>query len=232
MENIDDTINTVKKNTFVSHVFNFDDDTKNELTNMVQYLVLAIVPVLLLNKIVENLIPQFDESKGNIELLVEVVGQVSLTILAIFLIHRIITFIPTYSKTDHKPVSMLTLLIVLLLINNDVRAKLNLLFDRINDMVGSKKENYANVKESKDGKNKVNVNQPIQGTKGVGPPPPQPTHQPSQSDQYLEQRDPPSVVDMGHDTGYNNLAGGLGAYGGEQMAPVAANSGFAAFSGF
>ena len=158
MENIDDTINTVKKNTFVSHVFNFDDDTKNELTNMVQYLILAIVPVLLLNKIVENLIPQFDESKGNIELLVEVVGQVSLTILAIFLIHRIITFIPTYSKTDHKPVSMLTLLIVLLLINNDVRAKLNLLFDRINDMVGSKKENYTNVKEGKDGKNKLATN--------------------------------------------------------------------------
>ena len=65
MENIDDTINTVKKNTFVSHVINFDDDTKNELTNMVQYLVLAIVPVLLLNKIVEALLTQSKTLKDN-----------------------------------------------------------------------------------------------------------------------------------------------------------------------
>ncbi len=231
MENIDETINTVKQNTFVSHVFNFDEDTKNELTNMVQYLLLAIIPVVMLNKIMENVIPQYDENKGNIELLVEVVGHVSLTVLAIFLIHRIITFIPTYSKTDHKPVSMMTILVVLLLINNDVRAKLNLLFDRVNSMVGNKKETYTNVKEGNEGKNKVNVNQPIQGTRGAMPPLPEATHQPSQSDDYLQQRDPPSVPDMRQETGHNNLAEGFGSFSGD-MGPVAANSGLGAFSGF
>ena len=70
---------------------------------MVQYLLIAIIPVIVLNKLMENVIPQYDESKGNLELLVEVVGQVSLTILGLFIIHRIITFIPSYSGSDTNP---------------------------------------------------------------------------------------------------------------------------------
>ena len=221
MEDIDAQINTVKKSSFASHVLNFDENTKNELTNIVQYILLAIIPVLMLNKIIENLIPQFDESKGSLEVLIEVVAQMSLTLLAVFLIHRVITFIPTYSKTEHKTVSIVTLLLVLLLVNNEIRAKLNLLFDRVSEKLGNKKEPMKVIKESKQKQNVVSTSQP-----GISPPQ---QHQPSRSDVYITERAPPADAQPQAGSGFNNLADGLGM---AQNIPMAANEGYGAFSGF
>ena len=39
-----------KKN-FVKYVFNFNDTTKAELLNIMQYSILAIIPIVVLNKI-------------------------------------------------------------------------------------------------------------------------------------------------------------------------------------
>ena len=36
---------------FVKHVFNFDEDSKADILNIVQYAVLAIIPVVVLNKL-------------------------------------------------------------------------------------------------------------------------------------------------------------------------------------
>ena len=35
---------------FLKHVFNFDDDSKSEILNILQYALLAIIPIVLLNK--------------------------------------------------------------------------------------------------------------------------------------------------------------------------------------
>ena len=59
------------KNNFINHVFNFDEDTKQELTNVVQYTALAIIPLTLYHHLVNSVIPKLDESKGNVELLIE-----------------------------------------------------------------------------------------------------------------------------------------------------------------
>ena len=45
----------------------------------------------LYNHLVDSLIPEPDESKGNLEILAEVVGQFALVLSGIFLIHRLIT---------------------------------------------------------------------------------------------------------------------------------------------
>ena len=55
----------IKKSTFMEHLFNFDDDTKNQLMNIVQYTVLALIPVILLNKGVAHLIPTVDEDRSS-----------------------------------------------------------------------------------------------------------------------------------------------------------------------
>ena len=87
----------IKKNSFMEHLFNFDDDTKNQLMNIFQYTVLAIVPVILLNKGVAHLIPEVDEDKPSYMLSLEILTQAILMFFGIFLIHRFITYFRTYS---------------------------------------------------------------------------------------------------------------------------------------
>ena len=36
---------------FLKHVFNFDDDSKSEILNILQYSLIAIIPIVILNKI-------------------------------------------------------------------------------------------------------------------------------------------------------------------------------------
>ena len=83
------------KGGFIGHVFNFDDETKNTLMNIVQYSLLSIIPVVLLNKTVHRIIPEADEAKSNIELLAEVVGQTVLLFVGMFFIF-LISFYKSY----------------------------------------------------------------------------------------------------------------------------------------
>ena len=40
----DDSTSNIAKKSFIKHVFNFDNDTKCEILNVSQYLLLAIIP--------------------------------------------------------------------------------------------------------------------------------------------------------------------------------------------
>ena len=35
---------------FFKHVFNFDDDSKSDILNIIQYALIAIIPIVILNK--------------------------------------------------------------------------------------------------------------------------------------------------------------------------------------
>ena len=43
MDSMDDS------KSFFKHVFNFDDDSKSEILNIIQYALIALIPVILLN---------------------------------------------------------------------------------------------------------------------------------------------------------------------------------------
>ena len=93
-------------------MFNFDNDTKCEILNVSQYLLLAIVPMALYNYMVDSVIPEVDESKSNLEILFEVIGQLALIFAGMFLIHRIITFVPTYSGRAMGELNLFTLILL------------------------------------------------------------------------------------------------------------------------
>ncbi len=84
-------------NGFMNHLLKFDGDTKGDLLNVIQYSILGLIPVVLFNKNILTLFPAAQEEKGNVELVVEVVGEIITIFLGIFLINRLITYIPTYS---------------------------------------------------------------------------------------------------------------------------------------
>ena len=55
MESLDDLSKATNgKPSFFKHVFNFNDDSKSEMMNIIQYAVLALIPVVLMNKIMQK----------------------------------------------------------------------------------------------------------------------------------------------------------------------------------
>jgi hypothetical protein len=168
MESFDETSKSASSKVgFIKHVFNFDDDSKAEMLNLIQYSLLAIVPIILLNKLSQKYVPEADEEKGSFEILAEVIIQILVIFLGLLLINRIITFVPTYSGVKYPEVSIIYIVLAVLMITLSLQTKLGekvgILTDRVSELWdGSAKDNKKGSTKGK-GKGNVKVSQPISG---------------------------------------------------------------------
>jgi len=123
---------------FFSHLFRFDNETKHELSNIIQYTVLAIIPIVVLNKVMKRYIPDADEDKGSLEITFEVLLQIIILLLGIYYIHRLVIFVPTYSTTDypdfHVTSFVIILLVIILSLQSKLGEKINILVSRVVDL--------------------------------------------------------------------------------------------------
>lgn len=160
MESLDELSKTNGKG-FFKHVFNFNDESKSEMMNIVQYAVLALVPVVIMNKAMQKFVPEADEDKGNFELLGEVVLQVVVMFMGILLIHRIVTYIPTYSGEKYIDFSVtniiLATLVIVLSLQTKLGEKVSILVDRVIQLW----EGQDPKRKQSKGKGSVKVSQPI-----------------------------------------------------------------------
>ena len=124
---------------------------------------------------------------NNIEVLGEIVIQNIALFLGIYIINRIVCYLPTFSGENMSEINLMNivLLIVFISINSENGKKLNLVYERLFGSKENFEEKEENKKEKKD-KSKDIVSQPLQG--GAGMTAPMPTHQPSQAD-YLATHD-------------------------------------------
>lgn len=160
MESLDELTKTSNGKTgFFKHVFNFNDDSKSEMLNIVQYAVLALIPVIILNKLTQRYIPEADDEKGSIEIVAEILAQIIAMFLFILFIHRIITFVPTYSGEKYADFSItsiiLAMLVIILSLQTKLGEKVSILVDRLTDLWNGP----ADVKKGKKGN--LKVTQPI-----------------------------------------------------------------------
>jgi hypothetical protein len=239
MEDVDTTTKNVK-NGFINHVFNFDNDTKTEVLNVGQYLLLAIVPMGFYNYMVDSVIPEVDESKSNLEILAEVIGQLVLVLVGLLFIHRLITFVPTYSGRAMGDMNLFSIILVLLTLlyesHTKVGEKTKILLNRLKDIWEGKKS-----EKKKKGNSVVKVTQPISKA-GM------PTHAPSRAD-YLQSHNamsspsqmlPPQNISQPPSSGASNGMYNNGGSNGlvdantpvQAQEPMAANDGYGAFSSF
>lgn len=120
---------------FFSHVFNFEQESRNEMVNIMQYTVFSIVFVSLLNRAIQDYAPVVDRDKGSIAIFTEVTLQCILLFIGVLFIHRIITFIPTASATKYADQNIITVilptLIVLLSMTSSLGDKITILIDRL-----------------------------------------------------------------------------------------------------
>lgn len=119
---------------FVSHVFNFEKDSRNEMANIVQYTVLGIILISLLNKLIEKYMPEPDAKKGSISLFVEVSIQCIILFIGILFIHRLITYLPTLSGVKYSEQNVIAIILptlIVLLSVNDLGKKMKYLIDSL-----------------------------------------------------------------------------------------------------
>jgi hypothetical protein len=128
----------VNRKTFLSHVFSTTEEGKAEVLNVVQYSILGVIPVVILNKLVQRFVPEADSESSSLELLAEIFIQLVVMFCGIIVIHRVITYIPTYSGFKYESLALtnviLAFLIIVLSIQTKLGIKVNILVDRLNDL--------------------------------------------------------------------------------------------------
>jgi hypothetical protein len=152
------------KRGFFKHVFNFDEDSKGDILNIIQYSLIAIIPVIILNKTMSKYVPEADEKKGSLEIIAEIIIQIIVMFLGLLIINRIIVYIPTYSGIKYPEFHVVYVILAILMITLSLQTKLgekvSILVDRISELWEGKTDN-KNTKNGKTGT--VKVSQPISG---------------------------------------------------------------------
>ena len=149
---------------FLKHVFNFDDESKGDILNLLQYIFIALIPIVLLNKSMQKYVPELDEKKGSIEITAEVLIQVMVMFMGLFLIHRIITYVPTYSGIRYHDMRIIFTVLPVLMITLSLQTKLGekvaVLVDRVYEFINGEEDIK---KKHSNGNGNVKVSQPISG---------------------------------------------------------------------
>ena len=153
---------------FFKHVFNFDDDSKSDILNIIQYALIAIIPIVVLNKTMGKYVPEGDDKKGSLEISAEIVIQIIVTFIGLLLIHRIITFIPPYSGSKYPEFHIVYIILAILMITMSLQTKLgekvSILVDRVTELWNGKTTQKKNGKTGN-----VKVSQPISGQQMMMP---------------------------------------------------------------
>lgn len=218
MEILQETTSITKKS-FFTHVFSMSEESNAEILNVIQYSVLGVVPIVVLNKSIQRFIPEADPDSSSIEILAEIFIQLIVMFVGIILIHRIITYLPTYSGFKYENLTLtnviLAFLIIVLSIQTKLGLKVNILFDRIVELW-----NGPSIDKKEGMKNKVNVSAPVS------------RHTPSQAD-YLDNTNvqqnvfPPAPVATTRQNSvmesYDNMMGGNNQMPDINPGPMAAN---------
>jgi hypothetical protein len=180
MDNIISEARSMNQNTFLNHIFDTSEEAKAEILNVVQYAITGILPVVALNKTIQKFIPEADIEKSSLEVLAEIFIQIVVMFVGVVLIHRLITYFPTYSGYKYEAFNLTTVILAFLVIVLSLQTKLgikvNILVDRALELWNGP----SNDTVKKDSKRPVNNHAASQADtldnsgvqNGMFPPPP------------------------------------------------------------
>lgn len=127
-----------QRKTFFNHVFSTTEEGKADMLNIFQYAFLGFIPVLMLYHLTQYLIPDVNTEKSSIEIIIEIVGQLVLMFGGMIIIHRAVTYVPTYSEFKYDSLSLTSIGLISLFLMLSIRTKLGvkatILYDRAMEM--------------------------------------------------------------------------------------------------
>jgi hypothetical protein len=164
----------ISPKTFIKHVFEFDEDSKGDVFNIIQYSLLAIIPIVGLNKMMQKWVPEANEEKGTLEILAEILLQVVGTFVGLFFINRLITFIPTFSQKKYSDFNVLNIILAVLMIILSLQTKLGekvaILADRAMELWEGKSDGHQKKANRGEGNGKIHIKQPLSNLYSQGIP--------------------------------------------------------------
>ena len=122
MDVLQETTDLNKKG-FLSHIFSTTEEGKAEILNVVQYAMMGVVPIVVLNKIIQRFIPEADSESSSLELLAEILIQLVIMFCGIIIIHRMITYFPTYSGFKYESLTLTNVILAFLVIVLSIQTK-------------------------------------------------------------------------------------------------------------
>ena len=146
---------------FLNHMSTITESDKFNMMNMTQYALLAIIPIAAVLKLFKMFIPLEDPTKGSLELSIEVVGQVVAIMVALFFVHKLVTYFPTYSKKAYESMNLVSLVLplmfILLTLDTTLGDKVNILLERVMNALGIQREYFTQPKELSEQEEKMNT---------------------------------------------------------------------------
>lgn len=127
-------------NSFMGYMFSMDDTEKAELLNLIQYICLAIIPLIIMIKFLHIYMPKYNEYKGNVEVLIEVILYLVIVTILFWFINKFIMYIPTYSKVKYENINILNMILPFLFLvftlETNLKNKIMLLANRMMTYLG------------------------------------------------------------------------------------------------
>ena len=140
-----------KSDSFLSYLTTITTVEKNELLNVFQYILLVIIPLVLFLKFMKEYIPPENRSKSSIEITTEVLIQLFLIFVVFWMIHKIVLYIPTYSKSPYEKINLiqmaLPVLFLLLCMKSTLSEKMSILLERGLILLGIRQEGMCDEDE-------------------------------------------------------------------------------------
>jgi hypothetical protein len=163
MDNLDsyDVMNGggLAKESLISYMFSLTTSEKCELMNLLQYMLLAIIPVVILLKLMKTYMPPENNHKATIEILIEVIIQFSFIFLVFWFIHKLILFVPTYSQSPYPKINIIQMVIpvifLMISMKTSISEKLSILLDRTMVAIGLSKENMEDEEDTQKKKKQI-----------------------------------------------------------------------------
>lgn len=159
---------SMKGSSFLNYITSFSSKEKAQMYNLMQYGGLVIIPILIVLKLMKQYIPPSDPFKSSTELLIEVVLQLIVIVLSFFFIHKLVLYVPTYSKVEYENINLLSgilpLFFLMFTLDTNISEKLNVLFDRLLTIIGLKKEGMDGKEQEETNKGDTIVPQLSQQT--------------------------------------------------------------------
>ena len=170
---------------FFKYLFNFDSEQKVFVMNSVQYLLLGFIPLMLLDRIIINHLSSNENlaKKESWKLLGEILLEIIFVFVYIFLVDKIIRYLPTYSGVEMGNLNWIQLIVTLMffcLPTTNIAGKTEELQHRVEERIFGTEEK---TKKRGGKKSVVRVTQPISSN---GKPQAMPTHAASRAD-YISQ---------------------------------------------
>ena len=144
MDNYDsDSNKNSKTKGFFSHVFEFNDQRKQELINLGQYVTLGFIFYTILIYSVDKYFPKIDDSSSSIEIIFTLLLFLYIIFYSVYFIDRIICYFhtffgkPLYGPSHNHDLWLFPLvtpiLIAIISFNPQFQDGSNILFERLND---------------------------------------------------------------------------------------------------